>query len=218
MNARTASTLPVTSDNLPNRKRFGGRSVGLARSLASRLRSRLEEYLAGLHEDWWDRRAEKVARMVPPRSRVVGFGRGHAELERRLDSSCSYVRSHPVETGARTFTCDLNRRPLPDISDLNVDTAVFFGALEYTRDLESLVVWLTQSVSLCVVSYACRENDQGVVRRFFAQCDRFYRGYRNGYRAEEVVDLFRRAGFRCIGHDPLTSLNVFLFVSQRRSY
>jgi hypothetical protein len=217
MNVRTVFTLPAAPHDLHTRKRFVSRVVRLARSYASRLRSRLEHYVASLHEDWWDRRAGKVARMIPPRSRVIGFGRGHAELQRGLDSSCTYIRSHPAEADARTFICDLNHRPLPDMSHLHVDTAVFFGALEYVRDLESLVFWLTQSVSLCVVSYACRADDQGAIRRFVAECARFYCGYRNGYREEEVVDLFRRAGFRCIGHDAWTSLHVFLFVSQRPS-
>lgn len=167
------------------------------------------------YEIWWDARTEKIARLIPPNSQVIEFGAGRRQLEKLLDPTCTYVPSDLVDRGPRTFICDLNRRPLPDLSHLNVDTSVFGGVLEYIHDVESLVEWLAQHVSLCVASYVGVPPRNGIFRRLRHRFDRFYFGYMNSYGEEELVDLFRRAGFRCIARDPWTSQRVFLFVSQR---
>lgn len=167
------------------------------------------------YEAWWDSRSEKIARLIPPTSRVIEFGAGRRQLEKFLDPTCTYIPSDLVERGPGTFVCDLNRRPLPGLSHLNVDTAVFSGVLEYIQDLESLVEWLARHVSLCVVSYACVLPRKVTVQRFRDRLYRFYHGYMNSYEEEELVDLFRRSGFNCIARDPWTSQRVFLFVNQR---
>lgn len=167
------------------------------------------------YEAWWDARTEKIARLIPPTSRVIEFGAGRRQLEKRLDPTCTYIPSDLVERGPGTYICDLNRYPLPDIHHLNVDTAVFGGVLEYIHDIESLVEWLARHVSLCVASYACVQPRKGIVWRLRDRSNRFYHGYMNSYGEEELVDLFRRAGFRCIARDPWTSQRVFLFVNQR---
>jgi hypothetical protein len=95
---------------------------------------------------------------------------------------------------------------------LNVDTAVFGGVLEYMHDLESLAEWLAQHEALCVASYACAPSRHGILQRIRNRLDRFYYGYMNSYREEEIVALFERAGFRCIARDPWASQRVFLFV------
>jgi hypothetical protein len=170
------------------------------------------------YEEWWDARTEKIARLIPPNSRVIEFGAGRRQLEKFLDPSCTYVPSDLEERGPGTFVCDLNRRPLPGFSQLNVDTAVFGGVLEYIRDVESLVGWLARHVSVCVASYACAASKQGIFQRLRDRVDRFYFGYMNCYGEEEVVDLFRRAGFQCIARDPWTSQRVFLFVKKGQPY
>jgi hypothetical protein len=167
------------------------------------------------YEAWWDGRTEKIARLIPPTRRVIEFGAGRRQLEKRLDPTCTYVPSDLMERGSGTFVCDLNRRPLPDLSHLNVDTAIFGGVLEYIHDPESLVEWLAQHVSLCVASYACVPLGEGIFQRLRDRFNRFYYGYMNSYREEDLVDLFRRAGFRCIARDPWNSQRVFLFVNQR---
>jgi hypothetical protein len=167
------------------------------------------------YEPWWDSRTEKIARLIPPTSKLIEFGAGRRQLEKLLDPTCTYVPSDLEDRGPGTFVCDLNRRPLPDISHLNVDTAVLGGVLEYIHDLESLVEWLAQHVSLCVASYACAPPKKGLFRRLRDRLDRFYFGYMNSYEEEELVDLFQRVGFRCIARDPWTSQRVFLFVNQR---
>jgi hypothetical protein len=136
-------------------------------------------------------------------------------LEKLLDPSCTYVPSDLINRGPETFICDLNRRPLPDLSHLNLDTAVFGGVLEYIHDLKSLAEWLGRYVSLCVASYASVHSNAGMVQRVRDGFDRFYFGYMNNYTEEEIVQIFRQAGFRCIARDPWTSQHVFLFVNQR---
>ena len=167
------------------------------------------------YEVWWDARTEKIGRLIPPTSRVIEFGAGRRQLEKLLDPTCTYVASDLDDRGPGTFVCDLNRRPLPGLSHLNVDTAVFGGVLEYIHDIESLAEWLAQHVSLCVASYACVPSTKETFPRLLDKFYRFYYGYMNSYGEEDLVDLFRRAGFRCIARDPWTSQRVFIFVNQR---
>jgi hypothetical protein len=201
--------------------RLGGvlyTAAKVVRNLAHRLLNQSDYHrwtnLAN-YEAWWNGRTEKIARLIPPTSRVIEFGAGRQQLEKLLDPTCTYVPSDLEDRGPGTFVCDLNRRPLPDLSHLNVDTAVFGGVLEYLHDLESLVEWLATHVSLCVASYACAPPRNGIFQRLLDRLDRFYFGYMNSYGEEELVDLFRRVGFRCIARDPWTSQRVFLFVNQR---
>lgn len=193
-------------------------STRVARNVTHRLLSR-SDYNRWTNltnfEIWWDARTEKIARLIPPHSRVIEFGAGRQQLEKLLDPTCTYVPSDLVDRGPGTFVCDLSRRPLPDLSHLNVDTAVFGGVLEYIHDLESLAEWLARYVSVCVASYAYASRSRGIVQRLQDRFNRFYYGYMNSYREEELVDLFQRAGFRCIARDPWISQCVFLFVKQR---
>jgi hypothetical protein len=193
-------------------------SARVARNLTHRLLNRSDYQrwtdLAN-YEEWWDARTEKIARLIPPGSRVIEFGAGRRQLEKHLDPTCTYVPSDLEDRGPGTFVCDLNHRPLPDLSHLKVDTAVFGGVLEYLHDLESLAEWLAGQVSLCVASYACVPPKKGTVQRFGGRLDRFYYGYMNSYEEEELVEVFQRAGFRCVARDPWNSQRVFLFVNQR---
>jgi hypothetical protein len=167
------------------------------------------------YEVWWDERTQKIARLIPPNSRVIEFGAGRRQLEKFLDPTCTYTPSDLEDRGSGTFVCDLNRRPLPDLGPLNVDTAVFGGVLEYMHDLESLANWLATQVTQCVASYAYFSPSTGIVQRLKDRCDRVYFGYMNSYGEKELVELFERAGFRCIARDPWTSQRLFLFVNQR---
>ncbi|MCI0463886.1 MAG: class I SAM-dependent methyltransferase, partial [Gemmataceae bacterium] len=167
-------------------------------------------------EVWWVARTEKIARLVPQGSRVIEFGAGRRQLEKLLDPTCAYVPSDLVERGPGTFVCDLNRRPLPDLGPLNVDTAVFGGVLEYIHDLGSLLEWLAGHVSCCVASYTCVPPAQSAAAAAKDRIDRLYYGYMNGYHEEELLELFRRAGFACVAQDSWTTQSLFRFVKLRR--
>lgn len=168
---------------------------------------------AGNLEAWWESRTRKLAAMVPRKTRVIEFGAGTRPLERCLDPSCTYVASDLVERGPDTFVCDLNRRPLPDLSPLLPDVAVFAGVLEYVRDVPSVVSWLSGHVRYCVVSYAVA-RPAGLVRALAAGARRTYYGYMNSYSETDLVSLFHRSGFACLRTDNWNDQRLFLFATQ----
>ena len=75
-------------------------------------------------ELWWIERTEMIARLIPKNSRVIEFGAGLRQLEKFLDSSCSYIPSDLTDRGPGTIICDLNRRPLPDLRGARLPAAV----------------------------------------------------------------------------------------------
>jgi hypothetical protein len=50
-------------------------------------------------------------------------------LESYLDPSCSYFPSDAVDRGGNTIVLDLNSRPLPDLSYLELDLEVLLGSV-----------------------------------------------------------------------------------------
>jgi hypothetical protein len=162
-------------------------------------------------ETWWDARTEKIAQLIPQGARVIEFGAGRRQLEKFLDPSCSYVPSDLTDRGPGTIICDLNRRPLPDLARLSVDTAVFGGVLEYIHDLESLIEWLAEHVSVCIASYAYVAPSLSLVGTVRDRLVRLYYGYMNRYSEEEFVDLFGRAGFICTARETWNSQLLFRF-------
>jgi hypothetical protein len=151
--------------------------------------------------------------MVPRGTRVIEFGAGTRPLERCLDPSCTYVASDLVERGPDTFVCDMNRRPLPDLSPLHTNVAVFAGVLEYVRDVPAVVGWLSGHVRYCVASYAVA-RPAGLVRALAAGVRRTYYGYMNSYSEAELVALFHQGGFACLRTDTWNDQRLFLFATQ----
>jgi len=165
-------------------------------------------------ETWWVERTEKIAQLVPQRSRVIEFGAGRRQLEKFLDSSCSYVPSDLTDRGPGTIVCDLNRRPLQDFRQVGADTAVFGGVLEYILDLESLVQWLSVQFSFCVASYTYVVPVPSKAERFRDRLERLRFGYMNNYTEEELVSLFEKSGFHCVKRESWTTQRLFLFARQ----
>lgn len=165
-------------------------------------------------EAWWDSRTEILARLIPRGARVIEFGAGRRQLEKMLGNSCLYFPADLVDRGPGTIVFDLNTRPLPDLSYLNADVAVFGGTLEYLSDLESVVEWLAQQVRYCVASYAYTDNENVLgIRERLARC---HHGYMNNYTEEELEQMFRRCGFICKAKEAWASQRIFLFVNQER--
>ena len=96
---------------------------------------------AGKFNDW-EERTKLIATLIPAEARVIEFGAGKRQLEKHLDSTCTYVPSDLVSRGPDTIVLDLNKRPLPDLSTQSFDVAVLAGVLEYVADLPSFVRWL----------------------------------------------------------------------------
>ena len=143
---------------------------------------------------------------------MIEFGAGRRQLETFLDRSCTYIASDLVDRGPGTIICDLNQRPLPDLRSVKAEVAVFSGVLEYVRDLESLIKWLSEQFSCCVASYTYVPRHQNAIQKMRDRFDRLYYGYMHSYTEEELENLFNRWGFVCTTKDTWTSQRIFLFV------
>jgi hypothetical protein len=162
----------------------------------------------------WDERTRLIAGLIPKDSRVLEFGAGRRLLERYLDPTCVYIASDLVDRGPGTMVCDLNARPLPDLSGLRPDVAVFGGVLEYIARLESIPPWLARHVSTCVASYECAAVT-GRARRLRERWVRAGIGWVNAYTEDELLALFAASGFTAsdtvIWHTPEGDEPIFVF-------
>lgn len=166
--------------------------------------------LSNFHVDW-DERTELIARLVPPRSRVIEFGAGRRQLELFLDPSCAYFPSDLVDRGPGTIVFDLNARPLPDFRELKLDVAVFSGVLEYVTDLLATAQWLARQVSICVASYACANSESGTTHRIQEISARARHGWVNTCTEAEFARIFVDAGFNCRSRDAWGNQRIFVF-------
>ena len=166
-------------------------------------------------EEWWESRAQRLARMIPAGTRVIEFGSGRRRLEAFLDPSCTYTASDLVERGPGTFVCDLNRRPLPDLCPLAPQVAVFAGVLEYLRDVPAVIAWLAAHVTHCAASYSVAHPSRLV--RLAGSVRRTYYGYMNAYREADLLAIFARAGFACRRADSWNDQRLFLFTRSSRA-
>jgi hypothetical protein len=152
---------------------------------------------------------------VPKGSRVIEFGAGSCRLSAWLDDSCKYIPSDIVERGPGTVICDLNRRPLPDLTHLQANVALFAGVLEYLGDMEGVVDWLSRFVKSCIVSYDCVPHGLKLPGRLRERFRRQYYGYLSDYTEEQLVAIFRRRGFACAHADSWTNQRIFAFTNER---
>jgi hypothetical protein len=164
-------------------------------------------------EEWWDERTNLLAKLVPPGSKVIEFGAGRRQLEKLLPSDCSYTPSDLVDRGAGTLVCDLNRRPLADLSHITPDVAIFSGVLEYIRDVPDLARWLAaEGVKTCLSSFDPAPADLGLVGRWREWRRRSYYGYMNGLTEDELRACFKAAGFNCVERHTWTTQVILRFL------
>jgi hypothetical protein len=162
-------------------------------------------------ETWWQSRTEALSTLIPPGSRVIEFGAGKCHLKACLDASCHYIACDIVERDPGTIICDLNRRPLPQLSHLHPNVAVFAGVLEYVRDVEAVVAWLSQFVVLCVFSYDCFPAKASLPGRVREKARRFYYGYLSDVTEEQLRRMFERHGFANTETKTWTTQRIFAF-------
>jgi hypothetical protein len=146
----------------------------------------------------WDERTRIIARMIRSGAHVIEFGAGRRVLERYLPMGCTYIPSDLVDRGQPTLICDLNVEPRPDLRRLHLDTAVFGGVLEYIKDLESLVAWVTRDVSCCIASYECARTRRSDWQRVQESLARARVGWVNTFHEDEFLELFQRKGFAMV--------------------
>jgi len=152
-----------------------------------------------------------IARLIPKNSRIIEFGAGRRQLEKFLDSSCSYIPSDLTDRGPGTIICDLNRRPLPDLREFVATVAVFGGVLEYILDLDSLVQWFSSQFSFCVASYTYVNPAPTELGRIRERLERLHFGFMNNYTESEFVSVFEKYGFACVKWETWTTQRLFVF-------
>ena len=166
-------------------------------------------------EEWWDERTERIARLVPPESRVIEFGAGRRTLEKLLPKGCSYIPSDLVDRGPKTIVCDLNLRPLPNLLHLNCQVAVFGGVLEYVRDVPTLAQWLADmGVQTCVASFDPVPARCGLIGRYRELARRSYFGYMNNLTEADLLRSFEVAGFAATQRQTWNEQVILLFVKR----
>jgi hypothetical protein len=170
----------------------------------------------------WEERAKLIARLVPKGTRVIDFGAGLRTLERHLDPSCSYIPSDLASRGSDTIVFDLNERPLPDLSYLDLDVATLAGVVEYINDVPAFVGWLAGQTSACIVSYECARNVAGTLGRLPENIRRIGAGWVNTYTESELLDVFKSDGFemahRISWATPQGEEQIFYFRSRTARY
>ena len=163
----------------------------------------------------WDERSRIIAGLVPAGSRVIEFGAGRQQLARYLDPTCTYLASDVIRRDVSTLVADLNARPLPDLSSLRPDVAVFAGVLEYVVRLAPVARWLARHVPACIASYECARTPAWSTRRLGERMERARLGWVSTHTEDELLELFRRAGFarehRTVWHTPTGDEPIFVF-------
>lgn len=162
------------------------------------------------HADW-EPRTRRIAALIPNNSRIIEFGVGNRTLERYLDVSCSYTPSDLVDRGPGTIICDLNQRPLPELGKNTYDVAVLIGVLEYLRDLPSVLDWLADTVTTCVLAYAPVTTTGYSPRAIAESVRRLRHGWMNSYRAPEIESFFRERGFTLVQNEDWEQQRLFVF-------
>ena len=146
----------------------------------------------------WEERTRLLARLVPPGSHILEFGAGTRTLQKYLPPDCTYLPSDLVARTADTIVCDLNSRPLPDLSIFNIDTAVFGGVLEYIQNLPELAHWLSQYVQRCIASYECAQPQDNFWRRLQQRKARACISWVSDFQEHEFITLFEAQGLHLV--------------------
>lgn len=136
----------------------------------------------------WDSRTIQIARLVPEAASVIEFGAGRLVMKDHLPTGCTYTPSDLVDRGDGTIVCDLNDATLPTLQPY--DVAAFSGVLEYVNDVPRLIAHLSGCVNIVLASYAVTDANKG---------NRRAQGWVNDYSADELIEVFAKAGF-CCGH------------------
>jgi hypothetical protein len=171
-------------------------------------------------EDTWRDRARLIADLVPPGSSVVDFGAGRRVLESCLAGKATYIPHDVVGRGPDSMVFDLNDRPLPELTYLNLDVAVLAGVLEYIRDIGSFLRWLSRHASLCIASYECARSRPMTFDRVGETIQRICAGWVNSFTEDQLLLMFQSCGFtlkgRHVWHTPAGDEPIFVLRSLKK--
>ncbi len=84
---------------------------------------------------------------------------------------------------------------MPDLSHLKLDVAVFAGVLEYISELDSVVLWLSYQVAMCIASYGRAHTQTKNDRSIQGNHTSHRRGWINTFTENALVQTFGARGF-----------------------
>lgn len=134
----------------------------------------------------WDSRTAKMARLVPPGSKVLEFGAGRLTLRDHLPPGCTYTASDLFPREGISLVCDLNARPFPKVPPH--DVVFLAGVLAYVWDLPALVRFLTGIAGTVVASYPGTDLTPGTLARRA-------NGWVNDLSFADLEKIFEEQGF-----------------------
>ena len=146
----------------------------------------------------WERRAQVVARLIPPASRVLDLGAGLEALARHLPPDCTYTPADLIPRSPRTVVVDLNAGEFPEG---RFDVVAAVGVLEYIHDVRGLLWRIRSDTSMLVMSYCACVGD-GVH-------ERLQRGWINDFSLDELFALCVQAGWQVTFAERLDALPAF---------
>jgi len=165
----------------------------------------------------WRQRSSLIAEMIKDGSKVLEFGAGRGELGKYLSESCIYLPSDIVPRGDNTLIIDLNSASLPSLDDVDFDTVVFAGVIEYVVDMARVIDWLSSSTDSFVLSHCCIAANTGFIKRKIEVVRRYSYGWNHSFTESELVNLFDRFGYSLKRKEKWTTNDgnedIFLFVS-----
>ncbi len=133
-----------------------------------------------------------------------------------MPKDCKYTPSDLIERGPGTLVLDLNQRPLPGLSDIGPEVAVFSGVLEYVQDLKAIIQWLADTgVTTCVTSFDAMPAGLGAYARYAEMKRRSYNGYMSHLTEEQLLESFDAARFTCIHKSKWTNQVILKLLRQQ---
>lgn len=149
-------------------------------------------------DEEWVLRLKAIAGLIPPNSNIFEFGTGPIGLRPFLDTSCRLISSDVIARNNVNVVIDLNRRPLPDLSEFKTEIGIFSGVLEYISDLRSLAKWVAQEFHIFIVTYESAPTRKGKLRSSLELFRRFHMGWVNHLTEVELIAIFSDQGFHLI--------------------
>lgn len=150
----------------------------------------------------WKERIKQIALHLENGTTVADFGCGRMWLKEYLPNGCKYIPVDRKRWDDHTVVCDFNKGQYPEI---NMDTCVLSGCLEYILDVNALIRFLAKHARKIVVSYCCLdENPDKRSRRELA--------WVNDFNFQEIVDIFALYGFALEKNEKYkTTTTIFVF-------
>lgn len=150
----------------------------------------------------WKNRIKLMSTYIEKNSTIIDLGCGEMWTKEFLPLGCNYYAVDYKKRSNDTIICDFNNYQFPN---LNVDISFVSGCLEYIDDYLWFIKQITCFSNKCILSYCTIENFPDIN-------DRKKKTWVNNLSRNEIVNIFKSAGFSLINEDVTISKNViFVF-------